>query len=106
MNEKFERRRNLAVKLLDENGIKYIKPHGAFYLFLNISDTFGKKSSGGRNINSAEDFCDALITENCVATVPGEAFGAGDYTRISYALSEEKITEGIKRIAEFIRLCK
>lgn len=106
MNGIFERRRNLAVKLLGENGIKYIKPHGAFYLFLKISDTFGKNSSGGRAINSAEEFCDVLITENGVATVPGEAFGAGEYVRISYALDEEKITEGIKRIAEFIRLCK
>ncbi len=106
MNGIFERRRNLAVKLLSENGIKYIKPHGAFYLFLKISDTFGKRSSGGRAINSAEEFCDALITENGVATVSGEAFGAGEYVRISYALDEEKIAEGIKRIAEFIRLCK
>ena len=54
----------------------------------------------------AEEFCDALITENGVATVSGEAFGAGEYVRISYALDEEKIAEGIKRIAEFIRLCK
>ena len=43
---------------------------------------------------------------NGVATVSGEAFGAGEYVRISYALDEEKIAEGINRIAEFIRLCK
>lgn len=98
MIEKFHSRRDLILKLLGEiDGFKLNIPEGAFYVFPDISSFFGKTLNGNM-INDASDFAMYLLEHANVATVTGAAFGNPDCIRISYAASEEEITEAIKRI--------
>lgn len=80
------------------------KATGAFYAFPEVSSYFGKTSPGGRKINSALDFCEALLEEALVAFVPGEDFGGcgGKHVRISFACSEKQINEGMDRFAAWL----
>lgn len=89
-------------------GIKLARPTGAFYAFPDVSAHFGKTSSKGRAINSALDFCEALLTENLVAAVPGEDFGGcgKNHVRFSFACSEEQINKGMDRLEQFIAALK
>ncbi len=103
MRKTFENRRNAAKEILDNNHIEYVSPKGAFYIFVKISDAFGKTSKSGVSIDSSIAFCDALLSELGVAAVPGDAFGAKDYVRISYALDVERVKKGVSLIAEFVR---
>ncbi|MCK4407708.1 MAG: aminotransferase class I/II-fold pyridoxal phosphate-dependent enzyme, partial [Bacteroidales bacterium] len=94
----FNERRNLILKLLKElPGIKANIPDGAFYVFPDISDYFGK-SDGEKTINNSKDFCMYILEKVYVALVPGGAFGNPDCVRISYATSKEQIIEAISRI--------
>ena len=96
----FERRRNLVVKLAGEiPGLKVNEPEGAFYLFPEVSAYFGK-SYEGRTIKDAFDLAMYLLEVGHVATVAGDAFCAPGYIRLSYATSDENITEAMRRIAE------
>lgn len=96
----FERRRNLVVKLAGEiPGLKVNEPEGAFYLFPEVSAYFGK-SYEGRTIKDASDLAMYLLEVGHVATVAGDAFCAPGYIRLSYATSDENITEAMRRIAE------
>lgn len=96
----FERRRNLVVKLAGEiPGLKVNEPEGAFYLFPEVSAYFGK-SYEGRTIKDAFDLAMYLLEVGHVATVAGDAFCASGYIRLSYATSDENITEAMRRIAE------
>ena len=96
----FERRRNLVVKLAGEiPGLKVNEPEGAFYLFPEVSAYFGK-SHEGRTIKDASDLAMYLLEVGHVATVAGDAFCAPGYIRLSYATSDENITEAMRRIAE------
>lgn len=98
MRDVFQRRRDLIVKLLsDIKGLKSNKPQGAFYVFPDVSYFFGKKS-GEFNIKNADDLCMYLLNDAQVALVSGEAFGSPECIRLSYATSDEKIVEAIKRI--------
>ena len=98
MIEKFHSRRDLILKLLGEiDGFKLNIPEGAFYVFPDISSFFGK-TLNGIQIKDASDFAMYLLEHANVATVTGTAFGNPDCIRISYAASEEEITEAIKRI--------
>jgi aspartate aminotransferase len=98
MVEAFKYRRNLAISLLHETpGIKINVPDGAFYLFPDVTSYFGKKV-GDRVILSGSDLCDYILDTAFVALVPGAAFGSPDCIRISYATSEDKLREAIKRI--------
>ena len=98
MIEKFHTRRDLILKLLEEiEGFKLNVPEGAFYVFPDISSFFGK-TLNGVTINNASDFAMYLLEYAQVATVTGEAFGNPKCIRISYAASEEEITEAISRI--------
>ena len=98
MKEAFKRRRDLMVKNLSQiEGVKVNEPEGAFYVFPDISYYFGK-SDGKRTINNASDFCFYILEEAHVACVTGEAFGAPNYARLSYATSDEKLEEALKRI--------
>jgi aspartate aminotransferase len=98
MNKAFMRRRDLIMEELKEvNGLKYNKPEGAFYVFPDCSSYFGK-SVNGKVIENSEDFCIYLLEEGHVATVPGKAFGEPSCFRISFATSDEKITEAINRM--------
>src|SRR3954470_22055765 len=90
----FSKRREFAFKKLNSiPGISCVNAKGAFYLFPNISGT-GLKSS---------DFCAKLLEQQKVAAVPGIAFGADDYMRISYATSMANIEKGLDRIEKFVK---
>lgn len=102
MINKFAERRTLILNLLKGlEGFECNEPQGAFYVFPNVSDWFGKTVKG-KHIQNATDFSMLLLEEAHVATVTGEAFGNPDCIRISYAASEEQIKEAIKRIGEIL----
>lgn len=85
-------------------GIHCPRPTGAFYAFPDVSAHFGKTSTGGRKINSALDFCEALLADALVAAVPGEDFGGcgKNHVRFSFACSEENINKGMERMSKFL----
>jgi aspartate aminotransferase len=96
----FKNRRNLVVELAKAiPGLKINVPEGAFYLFPDVSSFFGK-TLRGKLINNADDLSIYLLSEANVATVTGDAFGNPNCIRISYATSEELLTEAFKRIKE------
>ena len=98
MREAFLRRRNLLCGLLKEvPGIKVSVPRGAFYLMPDISYFLGK-SLGETRIATSDDLALYLLNEAQVATVGGDAFGAPDCLRISYATSDDLLVEAVKRI--------
>ncbi len=98
MQAAFRRRRDLVLKLMkDVPGWKVNEPQGAFYVFPDVSSYFGK-SDGETTINNATDICMYLLNKGHVAIVTGEAFGDPDCVRISYAASDEKLVEAIRRI--------
>jgi len=100
MIEAFHQRRDLVLKLLGSiPGFKLNIPEGAFYVFPDISEYFGK-TLRGKTINNASDFSLYLLEEAGVATVTGEAFGDSNCIRISYAASEDSLKEAIRRISE------
>ncbi|MEL6304379.1 MAG: pyridoxal phosphate-dependent aminotransferase [Bacteroidota bacterium] len=99
MIDEFQQRRELVLQLLGEiEGFKLNVPEGAFYVFPDISDFFGK-TLHDVTINNASDFALYLLEHANVATVTGEAFGNPDCIRISYAASEESLREAISRIS-------
>ncbi len=100
MREAFLRRRDLICKLLAEiDGLKVSKPEGAFYVMPDITSFFGK-SFNGTVINNSDDMAMYLLEQARVAVVGGIAFGSPECMRISYATSDERITEAIRRIKE------
>jgi aspartate aminotransferase len=106
MRQEFERRRDLIVSLTRAiPGLETNCPDGAFYLFPKCSSYFGK-SDGEHVINNATDLALYLLNVGHVATVSGDAFGAPEYFRMSYATSQDNIREGLKRIAETLARLK
>jgi aspartate aminotransferase len=98
MQDAFLKRRNLLISLMKEvPNIKVNNPGGAFYLFPEISYFFGKKY-GDVVIKDAKDLCMYLLNVGHVALTPGGAFGAPNYMRLSYATSEDIITDAVSRI--------
>ena len=98
MRQAFERRRDLIVKLAKEiPGLEVNVPEGAFYLFPKCSSFFGK-SDGKTTINNSTDFAMYLLEKGHVASVGGDAFGDPDCFRMSYATSDENITEAMRRM--------
>lgn len=98
MKETFRQRRDIALKQLNQiPGFETREPKGAFYFFPKVSQLFGK-SFGDYIINNPTDLSLFLLEEANVATVTGEAFGAPDCLRLSYATSEEVMSEAISRI--------
>lgn len=101
MADIFARRRNALLKAAEKiKGAQCVRPDGAFYAMLNIGGAFGR-SVNGKMIRDSADFCAALLEEKKVAAIPGKGFGADEYIRLSYTLSEEKIEKGMARIGEF-----
>lgn len=101
MVKEFARRRDYLVERLRSlPGVTCATPAGAFYVFPNISAAFGKRI-GDTVIRSSADFAQALLREAHVALVPGSAFGAEGYVRLSYATSMQQLEEGMNRIAAF-----
>lgn len=102
MKKAFVKRRSLMVGLLNEiDGLECLNPGGAFYCFPDVSGLFGKESPKDK-IKSARGLADYLLEEAKVAVIPGEGFGAPDNMRLSYAMGEDAIKEGIKRIKEAV----
>ncbi|OJX52028.1 pyridoxal phosphate-dependent aminotransferase [Flavobacterium sp. 38-13] len=98
----FKNRRNLVVGLIKEiPGLKLNVPEGAFYVFPDVSSFFGK-TLRGTEIKNADDFSMYLLAEANVATVTGDAFGNPNCIRLSYATSEELLTEALRRIKEVL----
>lgn len=100
MAAEFQRRRNyLLMRLQQISDISCFKPQGAFYLFPNVRALYGKEADGIQ-IRNSYGLAYYLLKEARVAIVPGDAFGADDYIRISYATSMQNLEKGINRIAE------
>ena len=101
-NEIFVRRRNLVVDALNQiEGIECPKPEGAFYVYPSIAGLIGKISQTGKPIETDEDFAIELLNHTGVAVVFGAAFGLSPNFRISYATSDEQLTDACQRIATF-----
>ena len=101
MNKAFDERRQYMYKRVCETPyISCVEPHGAFYVFVDMSEMIGKKYKG-EEIKDAADIARMLIENYCVAIVPCADFGFPDHFRMSYSISVEKIKKGMDRIAEF-----
>jgi aspartate aminotransferase len=98
MKEAFDRRRKTIVSMLNEiDGVHCPEPKGAFYAYPSVKGLLGKEY-GGRVIDSSADLAEYILTEAEVAIVPGEAFGSPGYMRLSYALGDDDLIEGVSRL--------
>jgi len=99
MREAFDRRRRAIVTMLNDiEGVVCPEPEGAFYAFPSVKGLLGRSIRGQRPETSAE-LAELCITEAKVAVVPGEAFGAPGFFRMSYALADHDLSEGVSRLA-------
>ena len=102
MQKTFDARRKLIISLAQNlPHARANEPKGAFYIMVDVSGAFGK-SVDGEIIKDASDFCRLLLEKSLVSVVDGTAFGAPKYIRLSYAISEDDIKKGLKRIYEFL----
>jgi aspartate/methionine/tyrosine aminotransferase len=100
MRQAFDRRRKTIHSMLNEiEGVECLLPEGAFYAFPSVEGLYGRDIRGRRSESSAE-LADLAIEEAKVAVVPGEAFGAPGYFRMSYALGDDDLVEGVSRLAK------
>ena len=103
MRETFDRRRKTMTSMLNDiEGISCLNPEGAFYCFPNVTGLLGKEFAGRVATTSAE-LAEIAIDEVKVAVVPGEAFGSPGYFRLSYALGDDDLVEGVTRLAELFK---
>ena len=103
MRQIFDNRRAKLLKLIGEiDGVSAVEPDGAFYVMLVVDALYGKKY-GDKVIDGSVAFADALLDGEKVATIPGVSFGADDCVRLSYALSDADIDEGLARIKRFVK---
>ena len=103
MREAFDRRRRRMHELLSAiDGVTCLEPEGAFYAFPSFEGVLGREI-GGRKPSTTLELADVLLEEAKVAIVPGEAFGAPGYARLSYALGDEQLEEGVNRIAALLK---
>ncbi len=102
MREAFDRRRRLMVSMLSEiPGFKVPTPKGAFYAYPSVEELIGQEI-GGTLITSSAVLSDVILEKAEVAVVPGEAFGPSGFIRLSYALSDAELIEGVERIHKLI----
>lgn len=102
MREAFDRRRRLMVSMLKEvNGFNVPTPTGAFYAYPSVEDVIGREIAG-RSITSSADLAAVILDEAEVAVVPGEAFGPSGFIRLSYALGDDDLVEGVERIQKLL----
>jgi len=103
MRQEFERRRDYLIPRLRQiPDLEVSNPGGAFYAFPKVSAYFGRELRG-RKIKDCLDLCDYLLEEGKVGFVPGEAFGAPEYLRISFACSLDQLEEGMDRLERALR---
>ena len=102
MRTAFDRRRRKMVELLRAiPGVTCVEPEGAFYAFPSLEAVLGRELRGQRPATTME-LADLILEEAKVAIVPGEAFGAPGYARLSYALGDDDLVEGVTRIAKLL----
>ena len=102
MREAFDRRRRMMFALLsDIPGVTCVEPEGAFYAFPSFAEALGRPING-RVASSSLELASLILEEAKVAIVPGEAFGAPGYARLSYALGDDDLVEGVTRIAKLL----
>ena len=98
----FNNRRDYMVKRINSiKGLSCIKPNGAFYVMMNISNYIGKEIDNTK-ISGSDDFADIALEKAKIALVPGSGFGIDTHVRLSYATSMENITEGLNRIEALV----
>ena len=101
MRVEFDKRRKTMVERLRAiPGVTCVEPKGAFYAFPDVSAYIGRKTPEGKTIENDVQLCDWLVEAAKVAVVPGSAFGAPGFVRLSYATSMKNIEEGVRRMAE------
>jgi aspartate aminotransferase len=102
MREAFDRRRRRMVEMLRAiPGVSCVEPDGAFYAFPSFHGVLGRELRGRRPSTTVE-LAELLLDEVRVAIVPGEAFGAAGYARLSYALGDDDLVEGLNRITKLL----
>jgi aspartate aminotransferase len=100
MHTVFDRRRQTIHRMLNEcEGVTCIEPEGAFYAYPSVQGLFGREIAGTK-VTSSNQLAEIAIEEALVAVVPGEAFGTPGYFRLSYALSDKDLEEGVRRLGE------
>ncbi|MEV4562305.1 pyridoxal phosphate-dependent aminotransferase [Nonomuraea sp. NPDC049419] len=102
MRAAFDRRRQTMVRMLNEiPGVLCPEPKGAFYAYPSVKELIGKELRG-RRPRSSSDLAELILEEAEVAVVPGEAFGTPGYFRLSYALGDSDLVEGVSRLAKLL----
>ena len=103
MRKAFEERRNVICERFDDiDGVSYVKPQGAFYIFPDFSDHYGR-TLDGQKIDGSMDITDYLLGSAGVGVVPGDGFGADRNLRLSFATSLTEINRGLDRIKEALK---
>jgi aspartate/methionine/tyrosine aminotransferase len=98
MKAAFDRRRRTIVAMLNEiDGIVCPTPEGAFYAYPSVKGLLGREYDGTR-VDTSADLAEYILEQAEVAVVPGEAFGTPGYLRLSYALGDDDLVEGITRL--------
>jgi aspartate/methionine/tyrosine aminotransferase len=102
MRAAFDRRRRLIVAMLGEiDGVVCPVPQGAFYVYPSVKELLGR-AIAGRTATSSAQLAEIILDEVEVAVVPGEAFGTPGYLRLSYALSDDDLVEGVGRLQKLL----
>ena len=102
MRQAFDRRRRKMHELLNEiPGISCVEPEGAFYCFPSLTGVLDREIRG-RRVTTSIELAEVILDEALVAIVPGEAFGAPGHARLSYALGDDDLVEGITRVAKLL----
>ncbi|MEO1293266.1 MAG: pyridoxal phosphate-dependent aminotransferase [Pseudomonadota bacterium] len=100
--EAFQRRRDLVVSMLNQaSGLSCPMPEGAFYVYPSVAGCIGKTAESGKTLETDEEFCTELLNQEGVAAVFGSAFGLSPHFRVSYATSDEVLTDACQRIQRF-----
>jgi aspartate aminotransferase len=102
MRQAFDRRRQTIWKMLDSiDGIECLEPEGAFYAYPKLAGLYDRQLNG-RSADNSLDLATIILEEAKVAIVPGEAFGTPGYARLSFALGDDDLAEGVQRIADLV----
>nr|WP_197682656.1 pyridoxal phosphate-dependent aminotransferase [Jiangella sp. DSM 45060] len=102
MRAAFDRRRRTMVSMLNEiDGVFCPEPEGAFYAYPSVKDVLGR-TIAGRTPKTSAELAELILEEAEVAVVPGEAFGPSGYLRLSYALGDDDLAEGVGRIQRLL----
>ena len=102
MRVAFNRRRQTMTRMLNAiDGVHCVEPEGAFYCYPNVTGLFGR-TLGGRAASSSAELAEILLETIKIAVVPGEAFGTPGFFRLSYALGDDDLVEGLERLADLV----